>query len=93
MICRRSRERKSGPPNLAAALARIRGAAERGEIRFVARDSERLLPDVLRIVEVTGGVLNFNDALLVALQRAGMIEDVASVDQGLDSAPGFRRIT
>jgi predicted nucleic acid-binding protein len=93
VICRRSRERKTDPPSLVAALARIRGAAERGEVRFVARDSERLLPDVLGIVEVTGGVLNFNDALLVALQRAGMIEEVASFDQGLDSALGFRRIT
>jgi predicted nucleic acid-binding protein len=50
------------------------------------------MADVLGIVEMTGGVLNFNDALLVALQRTGVIEEVASFDQGLDSAPGFRRI-
>jgi predicted nucleic acid-binding protein len=92
VICRRSRERKMAPPDLGAALARIRGAAERGEIRFVAKESERLLPDILGIVEATGGVLNFNDALLVALQQAGAIDDVASFDQGLDAAPGFRRI-
>jgi predicted nucleic acid-binding protein len=93
VICRRSRERKSDPPDLAMALARIRGAAERGEIRFVAKESQRLLPDLLGIVEASGGVLNFNDALLVALQRADVIGDVASFDQGLDAAPGFRRIS
>jgi hypothetical protein len=81
------------PPHLATALARIRGAAERGEIRFVAQKSELLLPELLRIIEETGGVLNFNDALLVALQRAGVVGDVASFDVGLDTAPGFRRIS
>ena len=91
VICRRSRERKSEPPDLGVALARIRAAGERGEIRFVSKNAERLLPDLLAIVEATGGVLNFNDALLVALQRAGAIGDVASFDQGLDTAPGFRR--
>jgi len=75
-----------------AALATIRSAAERGEIRFIARDAERLLPDILGIIEVTFGALNFNDALLVALQRTGAIGEVASFDKGLDSASGFRRI-
>lgn len=93
VICRRSRERRLNPPHLATALARIRGAAERGEIRFVAQKSQLLLPELLRIIEETGGVLNFNDALLVALQRAGIIGDVASFDLGLDTASGFRRIS
>ncbi|HRI66029.1 MAG TPA: hypothetical protein PK156_17395 [Polyangium sp.] len=51
------------------------------------------MPTILGIIETTGGVLNFNDALLVALQQAGLIEEVASFDQGLDKAPGFRRIS
>lgn len=93
VICRRSRERKSDPPDLTDAVTRIRVASERGEILFVAKESERLLPEVLAIIEASGGVLNFNDALLAALQRAGAIGDVASFDQGLDAAPGFRRIS
>jgi predicted nucleic acid-binding protein len=93
VICRRSQQRKTNPPDLSAALATIRTATERGEIRFIAKESERLLPEVLRIVEATHGVVNFNDALLVALQRAGDIEEVASFDQGLDAASGFRRIS
>ena len=84
---------EANPPDLATTLARIRGAADRGEIRFVAKESERLLPELLRIIEETGGVVNFNDALLVALQRRGAIGDVASFDQGLDTASGFRRIS
>jgi len=93
VICRRAQQRKTNPPDLSAAVARIRAAAERGEIRFVAKESERLLPEILSIVNATGGVVNFNDALLVALQRAGDIDEVVSFDQGLDAAAGFRRIS
>lgn len=93
VICRRSQQRKNNPPDLSNALGMIRAAAERGEIRYVAKESERFLSDVLAIVEATAGVVNFNDALLVALQRANVIEDVASFDQGLDAASGFRRIS
>jgi hypothetical protein len=32
------------------------------------------------------------DANVSALQREGAIGDIASFDQGLDAAPGFRRI-
>lgn len=93
VICRRSQQRKNNPPDLGNALAMIRAAAERGEIRYVAKESERFLPDVLAIVELTAGAVNFNDALLIALQRANVIEDVASFDQGLDAASGFRRLS
>jgi len=93
VICRRSSERRSDPPDLATALSKIGGATKRGEIRFVAKESERLLPNLLGIIEATGGVLNFNNAFLFALQRAGAIGDVASFDQGLDAAPGFRRVS
>lgn len=92
VLCRRSRERKTKPPDLVAALFKLRRVAQQGGIRFVAKEAERLLPEVLDLVEVTGGVLNFNDALLAVLQREGTIAEVASFDQGLDAAPGFKRI-
>jgi predicted nucleic acid-binding protein len=92
VLCRRAQQRKTNPPDLHAALAVVRQAATRGQIRFVAGESERLLPEILAIVEATGGIVNFNDALLVALQRAGEIDVVASFDQGLDAATGFRRV-
>lgn len=93
VICRRARERKSGAPDLTTVLAVIRGASERGEVQFVARQAEPMMPLILDIIEATSGSLNFNDALLVALQRRGLIADVASFDQGLDKADGFRRIS
>ena len=92
VVCRRARERKTNPPGVAETLAKIRGVAEQEGITFVAKEVERLLPEVLAVIEASAGVLNFNDALLVALQRAGIIDAVASFDQGLDAAPGFRRI-
>lgn len=59
----------------------------------MVKETERFLPDILSVVEATGGIVNFNDAFLVALQRAGEIDDVVSFDQGLDAAAGFRRIS
>ena len=37
-------------------------------------------------------MLNFNDALLVVLQRNAIIDDVASFDEGFDKVDGFRRL-
>jgi predicted nucleic acid-binding protein len=93
VICRRARERKSEAPNLTTVLAVIRVVTERSELRFVAKEAEPLMPMILDIIETTGGTLNFNDALLVALQRVGLIAEVASFDQGLDKALNFRRIS
>lgn len=38
--------------------------------------------DVLALVESTAGTLNFNDALLVVLQREAVIGEVASFGRG-----------
>jgi hypothetical protein len=47
--------------------------------------------EVLDVVDATGGRLNVNDALLVVLQRDGVIGDLASFDTGFDGVDGFRR--
>lgn len=44
------------------------------------------------MVLATQGTLNFNDALLVVLRREGVIDSVASFDQGFDQVEGFGRI-
>ena len=41
----------------------------------------------------TGGVLNFNDALVVLLKREGSIERFASFDVGFDTIPDFERLS
>jgi predicted nucleic acid-binding protein len=51
------------------------------------------MPTVLDVVQETGGKVNVNDALLVVLQREGSIGEVASFDQKLDTASGFRRVS
>lgn len=48
---------------------------------------------VLDVMKDAAGALNFNDALLVVLQRNGAIADVASFDRALDAAQGFRRLS
>lgn len=92
VICRRAAQRKSSPPNLSVVLATVRGWAERGAIRWLAREHERALAEVLQTIADTNGRLNFNDALLAVLQREGTIGEVASFDTGFDSVPSFVRI-
>jgi predicted nucleic acid-binding protein len=93
VLCRRARERKTSPPDLIKVLTAVRRWFEDGYVRSVARETERLVADVLEVIEATSGTLNFNDALLVVLEREGIIDDLASFDAGFDVVPDFRRIS
>lgn len=92
VVCRRAAQRRTSPPDLSRVLETISVWAERGAIRWLAREHERLLPQVLETVASTSGRLNFNDALLVVLQREGTIGEVASFDSGFDAIPTFTRL-
>jgi predicted nucleic acid-binding protein len=92
VLCRRATERKTSPPDLQAAITLIRGWFEGSEVRFLAREAERLAGDVLSVIAESGGALNSNDALLVVLERDGAIDNLASFDSGFDEVEGFRRI-
>jgi len=63
-----------------------------GDIAPTFQHIPRLFSDVLDVITASGGVLNFNDGLLVVLQRDAVIDDVASFDDGFDVIPDFRRI-
>ncbi len=92
VLCRRAKQRRGSPPDLGAASAKVRGWGERGAIRWLAREHERVMLDVLAVVESTAGALNFNDAMLVTLQRDGTIGEVASFDGGFDVVASFARL-
>jgi predicted nucleic acid-binding protein len=92
VLCRRARERRNEPPDLAGVLATVRRWAETGAIRWMASEAEQRIAPILDVIGETGGRINFNDALLVVLQREGVIGEVASFDQGFDTVPAFRRI-
>jgi predicted nucleic acid-binding protein len=92
VLCRRATERKTTPPDLQAAITVIRGWFEGGEVRFLARESERLAGDVLDVIAESAGALNSNDALLVVLEKEGAIDNLASFESGFDAVEGFRRI-
>ena len=83
VLCRRARERRSGQPDLSAVLTIVRGWAAAGSIRWIAGQAERVVGSVLDVIQEPEGRLNFNDALLVILQREGLVEEVASFDRGL----------
>ena len=92
VLCRRAREKRSGRPDLSAVLTIVRGWAAAGSIRWIAGQAERVVGSVLDVIQETEGRLNFNDALLVVLQREGLVEEVASFDRGFDLVHDFRRI-
>jgi len=89
VLCRRAAQRKTAPPDLAAAVARMRSWFDNGEVRFLTREAEHLATSILDVVTDGQGVLNANDALLVALQREGTIDVLATFDKGFDGVPNF----
>jgi predicted nucleic acid-binding protein len=93
VLCRRAAQRRTSPPDLATALETVRRWGDQGSIRWLAREQVHLLPEILDTIATTSGRLNFNDALLVALQRDGSIGEVASFDAGFDSVPQFARLS
>ena len=92
VLTRRAFQRKTTPPDLGRAVHQARAWRDAGEISFVSPWVETCFEDILGVMEESGGALNFNDALLVVLQRAELIEDVASFDSAFDRLPDFRRI-
>jgi predicted nucleic acid-binding protein len=92
VVCRRAAQRKSSPPDLARMLDDVRAWSTANRIRWTGQHVERLLPTILDIVAATNGRTNFNDALLIALQREKLIGAVASFDAGFDAVPDFERI-
>ena len=74
MLCRRARERKTSPPDLVAVLTAVRGWFRDGQVQTVAQEATRLVDEVLDVIDQTGGVLNFNDALVAVLKRDGAID-------------------
>jgi predicted nucleic acid-binding protein len=93
VLCRRARERKTNPPDLRAALGVVQTWIDSGGVRCAGRESERLAREALHVILESGGVLNFNDALVVLLKREGSIERFASFDAGFDAIPQFERLS
>jgi predicted nucleic acid-binding protein len=92
VLCRRARERKTTPPNLEKALDEVLGWLDGGHVRFVADEASPLARDALAVIRDTAGVLNFNDAFLVVLQRKRFFDVLASFDPGFDAISGFSRV-
>ena len=92
VLCRRVTERKSTPPDLLAVLQTVRGWYDAGEIRFAAREAERLATSVIDVIRDTSGALNFNDALVVMLAREGAIDALATFDSAFESIAGMQRL-
>jgi predicted nucleic acid-binding protein len=91
VLCRRFRERRKSD-DLPATLVALRSRVDRSAITWVAPDVERLYDDILALVSETKGRINFNDALVVLLQREGRIGPVATFDSGFDEIAGFVRV-
>jgi predicted nucleic acid-binding protein len=87
VLARRARERKTTPPDLKPVFATIR--SWRAQLYRLSQHTPRLWDEALNVVEATNGRLNFNDALLVALQREGAIGWLATFDKGFEQVDQF----
>ena len=93
VICRRAQERRAKQTDLDRVIQVIRRWHAGGGIANVSMDVSARFNAILDVVAASAGVINFNDAMLVVLQREGAIGDVASFDKALDTVPGFRRVS
>jgi predicted nucleic acid-binding protein len=92
VICRRANERKDKTTDTSQFIATIRDWHQRGLMAFVSHDVETRFDQILDAVASSGGALNFNDALLVVLQREQSIHEVATFDAKLANVSGFRAL-
>jgi predicted nucleic acid-binding protein len=90
VLARRSVERRTSPPVMGRILAVVRAWMERDELAFVEGDEKSLFTAAMAIVDESGGRLNFNDALLVVLQRQAVIGEIVTFDARLAEFPGIR---
>jgi predicted nucleic acid-binding protein len=79
VLCRRFRERKRMEA-ISTTLQTLREHVGRGSVMWVGSHIERLYEATLELVGSTAGQLNFNDALVVLLQREGTIGPLATFD-------------
>jgi predicted nucleic acid-binding protein len=93
VLCRRATQRKSGPFDLRSVRDQIHAWLAAGVVTFVHDAVAELFEEIVDATEASGGVLNFNDAALVLLQREGTIGDVATFDANLVRTADFRSIT
>lgn len=66
---------------------------EGGLVTFVHDAVAELFEEIVDAAQASGGLLNFNDAALVLLQREGTIGDVATFDENLSATDAFRTVT
>jgi predicted nucleic acid-binding protein len=89
VICRRTQQRKTNPPDLGRIVTDVKAILEQGRIDFVTADIESRFSKVLDLVQRSNGALNFHDATLLVLQEEGSIGPVATFDEALARYPGF----
>lgn len=88
VICRRATQRRTSPPDLARVGQHISLWFERGEITPAPSEATDFI-GTCEIAVSSDGLLNFNDARLVLLQRRGVIGPVASFDESLCAVENF----
>jgi predicted nucleic acid-binding protein len=93
VICRRATERKVKATDTGKVIAAILEWQKLGVMAFISHDIEAHFEQILDVVAASSGALNFNDALLVVLQREKSIGEVATFDAKLASVSDFRALS
>lgn len=73
-------------------VGRYVAAIRDGEVRPLAVEGYARFEEVLGLVRETKGALNVHDAMIVVLQREGLLGPVATFDAALAAVRGFRTV-
>jgi len=73
-------------------LDRLEGIAPPSRINWISSTIQKLFPEILELIRVHNGTLNFNDALLALICRENMIPYIASFDRDFDRISWLTRI-
>jgi len=92
-LCRRAYAAKIVAARPRTCSRPIHAWLEAGLVTFVHDAVAELFEEIVDATEASGGILNFNDAALVLLQREGTIGDVATFDANLAGTADFRSVT
>jgi predicted nucleic acid-binding protein len=90
VICRRTQQRRTNPPDLRTIVADVKAIFDQGRIDFVTENIEGRFGKVLDVIHGSNGALNFHDATLLVLQEEDAIGPVATFDDALARFPGFQ---
>jgi predicted nucleic acid-binding protein len=92
VLARRARERKRSE-EFVDLLTHLTSIVPQESITWISAKTEQLYPEIMALVQKTGGDLNFHDGLIALGSRESSIRWIASFDSDFDRVSWIKRLT